>query len=135
MRLDTWLVNAATPKLPVCEVVAVSPFDSVELVPHAKPLTVEFAPPVAVICPFKVAEKLFTLVAASVDRVGAETTGANRNAKSMISVVAEARESSSVPPLVRSVHAVPSVAAPAHVSAHTSLLASVVINSTLSAFG
>ena len=48
-------VNAPVPNEPPSEVVAVSPPESSVFVPHAKPRVVAFAPPVAVMLPFKVA--------------------------------------------------------------------------------
>ena len=128
------VLKAATPKEPVSlEVVAVSPPESAEFVPHAKPRTVAFAPPVAVILPLRTAVVAVTDVADEVVTVGA--FGANLNAKSTTSVVAEPRAASNAPPLVRSVQAVPVTATPSHVSAHRSLLASAVISNVLSAFG
>ena len=48
-------VKAPVEKLPLSVVVAVSPPERLVLVPHAKPLVVGLAPPVAVMLPFAVA--------------------------------------------------------------------------------
>ena len=55
-RVRDEFVNAPVPKVPFSVVVAVSPPESVEAVPQAKPRTVALAPPVTVIFPFNVAE-------------------------------------------------------------------------------
>ena len=65
------VLNAPVPKEPVSfVVVAVSPPESVEFVPHAKPRTEAFAPPVAVMFPFRTALISVTEEAAEVVMVG-----------------------------------------------------------------
>ena len=67
------------------EVVAVSPPEREELVPHAKPDWVALAPPVAVIEPFNVREEVETEEAAEVEIVGRH--GDVRNVSSLLSPV------------------------------------------------
>ncbi len=62
-------VKAPVPKLPLSEVVAV-PEPSVAPVPHAKPLVVALAPPVAVMFPLSVIDTVVTLLGALVVTVG-----------------------------------------------------------------
>ena len=71
-RVKDELVNAPVPNEPFSVVVAVSPPDSAEFVPQAKPLTVGLAPPVAVMFPFRVAEVWPTDEAADVVTVGTQ---------------------------------------------------------------
>ena len=71
VRDESEPVKAPVPKLPFSVVVAVSPPESAELVPQAKPRTVALAPPVAVILPFTVAEVAAKFVSAWVVTVGA----------------------------------------------------------------
>ena len=56
IKVNDEFVKAPVPKVPFSVVVAVSPPESDEFVPQAKPRTVALAPPVAVIFPFRVAE-------------------------------------------------------------------------------
>ncbi len=74
VRGDGLVLKAPVPKEPVSfVVVAVSPPDSAKLVPHAKPRTVAFALPVAIMFPFRTAVVSVTGEAACVVTVGATT--------------------------------------------------------------
>jgi hypothetical protein len=66
-------VKVPVPKLPASVVVAVSPPLSVGEVPHAKPRTVELAPPAAVMFPLSIAVVEPTEEAALVVTVGGVT--------------------------------------------------------------
>src|SRR3990167_1591978 len=70
IRPETFWLKVPVPKSPDSVVVAEAE-ESVELVPQAKPRTVEFEPPVAVISPFNIAEATPTPVAVLVVTVGA----------------------------------------------------------------
>jgi hypothetical protein len=70
VRVSEVFVNAPVPKEPLSVVVAVSPPDRLELVPHAKPRTVGFEAKVAVILPLSVAPVAVTEEADCVVTVG-----------------------------------------------------------------
>lgn len=70
VREERELVYAPVLNEPLDVVVAVSPPESAEFVPHANPLVVELTPPVMVMVPFRVAVVAARVLAACVVTVG-----------------------------------------------------------------